>query len=142
MVVQALQTLRTGVLTASFVNGTAIDITETESLMLYFFYTRGAVTGKFQFQIQTSPWSSDQDSGESWAAGSVEQIGIVTPGADSSCVLQRDGYDEYQSIGATEEGFAVDYRICGGARRLRVRARESSGLAFGTLRIYAAMKVN
>jgi hypothetical protein len=99
-----------------------------ETMRLQFTYTRAAVGGAFDFQIETSIYSVaalvPTDAGE-WADPSVEAVGAVVAGADTQSLVQ-DGYDTFTSSGAAAETFTYGpVQLNGTIERVRVPCRES-----------------
>jgi len=113
------------------------------SIVLSLTYTRGAVGGAFDFQVQTSIYSIvgnvPAGAGE-WANESIYQPGAVVAGVDTTTLTQRE-FERYTSQGAAAETFVygpitLDHVI----ERIRVATRESGVVGTpGTLAIVAEL---
>jgi hypothetical protein len=114
-----------------------------EEIMLTFNYTRGAVGGAFDWQMETSLYSGAAivpAGAQEWATETLKQSGAVVPGAETASDVQteRQGYQE-EGTGAAE---SFDYGPIPlkSIERLRVRALESGvPLTPGTLQITAVL---
>ena len=98
-----------------------------KEIILVFSYTRGAVGGAFDFQVETSIFSVAAlvPAGTSeWQVESLYAAGAVVAGADSQSRIQRE-YQTYQATGAAQEAFVFGPIEIDGAERIRVFARES-----------------
>ena len=115
---------------------TAFVIAINRTVTLWFAYTRGAVGGAFDFQIQTSPYGAVVAGVENWFDQSVYQPGAVGGGADVMSSVQRE-YVRYIATGAAAEDFVFGpVTLSGDIERFRVRARESGVVGTpGTLQI-------
>lgn len=108
---------------------------------LSFTYTRGALNGAFNWQIETSPYSvvGNVPAGASeWVTQSIYAAGAVAAGADTTSLVQRE-LESYTSQGAAAEDFSYGpIKLAGTIERLRVRAQESGVVGNpGTLQIEA-----
>jgi len=127
----------------------AWDATPTElacpyfqQVALTFTYTRGALNGAFDFQIEVSLYSvaANVPAGASeWVTESIYAAGAVAAGADTTSQVQRE-LQSYTSQGAAAEDFVYGPVNLGGTiERIRVRARESGAVGTpGTLQIEAS----
>jgi len=118
---------------------TALVSAYATSLNLHFTYTRGAVGGAFDFQLEVSPYAvaANVPAGAAeWVTESLYAPGAVVAGADSTSLVQRE-LQSYTSQGAAAEDFvfgpiAFSFNV----ERYRVRARESGVVGTpGTLQI-------
>ena len=113
----------------------AWDPTPTESfssgarnLALSFTYTRGAVNGAFDWQLEISLYSiaANVPTGASeWITESIYAGGAVVAGADTTSMVQRE-IQSYEATGAALED--IGYGLISfekNVERIRVRARES-----------------
>lgn len=114
-----------------------------QSITLTFTYTRGAVNGAFDWQLQTSEYGNVTvvpAGANEWNAESLQASGAVAAGVETMSRVQTE-YQTYQeqSTGAAES-FVYGPITLDGVERLRVRARES-GVAGtpGTLQISAVI---
>jgi len=98
------------------------------SIMLSFTYTRGAASGAFDWQLQSSIYAVVANvptgAGE-WADEALYAPGAVVAGADSQSLVQAE-YQTFTSQGAAAETFTfgpveLDHTI----ERLRIPCRES-----------------
>lgn len=133
-----------GVARASAALGAGYDAAPTEEVtggrkwVLYSIaYTRGAVNGSIQVKIERCITESSADQ---WPQTSVISTGAVVPGADTNSPMQEEEF-EFQST-----GLAIDY-FClviptYGCHKIRIAARESSGLAVGTAAIVRVQSNN
>ena len=117
---------------------------EADEVLLSFTYTRGAVGGAFDFQVQVSPYSVAAlvpAGAQEWQPMSLYAAGGVVAGADSQSHVQRE-YMTYGATGAAAEAFVYGpIRLDGAVERLRVRAMESGvGGSPGTLQITAVFQ--
>ena len=108
-------------------------------LNLAFTYTRGAVGGAFDFQIETSIYSvaARAPAGAAeWATEAIYAAGAVAAGADTTSLVQRE-LQSYGSQGAAAEDFSFGPIDLGRTvERVRIRARESGVVGTpGTLQI-------
>lgn len=95
----------------------------------YFTYTRGAVNGAMDFQIQTSPYSADVAGVEDWFPQSVYAAGAVAVNADTASNVQRD-IVTYGSTAAGAETWNWGVILPEGTvERIRIRTRESGDTA-------------
>lgn len=112
-------------------------------ITLTFTYTRGAAGGAFNWQAQASIYAVAGNvpagAGE-WQTESVESIGAVAPGADTTNLVQRD-LQSYTSQGAAAEAFVYGpIALRGNVERMRIYARESGVVGTpGTLAITAEL---
>ena len=118
--------------TASFCSG-------AQHISLYFTYTRGAVGGAFDFQMEVSAYAvaGNVPTGASeWVTQSLYEAGAVAPGADTTSEIQRE-LITYGSQGAAAEDFVFGpLELRGTVERIRVRAKESGVVGTpGTLQI-------
>ena len=98
-----------------------------QEIILTFTYTRLAVGGAFDFQIQTSIYSIAAlvPAGmNEWETESLYAAGAVAAGADSQSRIQRE-YQTYQATLGVAESFSFGPMNINGAERIRVFARES-----------------
>lgn len=120
----------------------AWDAAPTESfcsgahnVTLSFTYTRGALGGAFDWQLETSIYAvvGNVPAGAAeWVTESIYAPGLVATGADTQDLVQRD-YQTYGSQGAAAEDFAFGpIALEGTVERIRVRARESADGVQGT----------
>ena len=135
---------------AALADAGAWDATPTETpcafvdnITLNFTYTRGAVGGAFDFQIETSIYAvaANVPAGAAeWATQSIYAAGAVVAGADTTSLVQRE-LESYTSQGAAAEDFSYGpIELNGTIERIRVRARESGVVGTpGTLQITAEM---
>jgi len=102
--------------------------TGANTMRIQFTYTRSAVGGAFDFQVQTSIYSVAANvptSAGEWADPSVEAVGAVVAGADTQSLVQ-DGYDTFTSSGAVPETFTYGpIQLNGTIERCRIPCRES-----------------
>ena len=114
-----------------------------DTMRLHFTYTRGAAGGAFDFQVETSIYSTvnlvPAGAGE-WADPSVEAVGAVAAGVDTQSLVQ-DGYDTFTSSGAGAETFTYGpIQLNGTIERVRIPCRESGVVGTpGTLIVVAEM---
>jgi len=98
-------------------------------LNLHFTYTRGAVGGAFDWQLEVSPYSVAAlvPAGASeWVTEAIYAGGAVALGADTQSRVQRE-YQTYGSQGAAAEDFVYGpIELAGNVERYRVLARESA----------------
>lgn len=102
--------------------------TNAESLSLSITYTRGAVGGAFDFQLEYSIYSVAAlvpAGAAEWATMGLNAPGIVALGADTQSRIQRE-YITYGSQGAAAEDFTCVVKLFRGVERIRIRARESA----------------
>jgi hypothetical protein len=114
-----------------------------DNITLNFTYTRGAVGGAFDWQVETSPYAvaANVPAGASeWVTQSIYAGGLVAAGADTTSLVQRE-LQSYGSQGAAAEDFSYGpIALEGTVERIRVRARESGVVGTpGTLQITAVM---
>lgn len=135
---------------AALAGAGAWDATPTETfttgarwLNVAFTYTRGAVGGAFDFQLETSIYSVAAlvpAGAAEWITQSIFATGAVAAGADTTTLVQRE-LESYGSQGAAVEDF--DYGPIDLGRtveRARIRARESGVVGTpGTLQITAEL---
>lgn len=106
-----------------------------------FTYTRGAIGGAFDFQIETSAYSvaANVPAGASeWVTESIYASGAVAAGGDTTSLVQRE-LQSYTSQGAAAEDFVYGpISLSGTIERVRVIARESGVVGTpGTLQVEA-----
>ena len=107
---------------------TTQNVAGARYVMLSFTYTRGAATGAFDWQIQSSIYSIAGNvpagAGE-WADESIYAGGAVVAGADTQSRAQAE-YATFQATGAAAETFTVGpIELDGTIERLRIPCRES-----------------
>ena len=113
------------------------------SIVLSLTYTRGALNGAFDFQLQTSIYAvvgnAPAGAGE-WANEAIYAPGAVVAGVDTTSLVQRE-FERYTSQGAAAETFTFGPIELGHViERLRVTARESGVVGTpGTLAIVAEL---
>ena len=108
--------------------------------MLSFAYTRGALNGAFDFQLQLSLYSvaanAPAGAGE-WMDESLYASGIVAAGADTTSLVQAE-IQSFTSQGAAQEVFVYGPIALSSIERLRIPARESGVVGTpGTLQVTA-----
>jgi len=106
-------------------------------------YTRGAVNGAVDFQIETSIYAvvGNVPAGASeWVTESIYAAGAVVAGADTTSLVQRE-LQSYTSQGAAAEDWVLGpIALNGTIERIRVRARESGVVGTpGTFSIVAEL---
>jgi len=128
----------------------AWDATPTESfssgahnLTLSFTYTRSAVGGAFDWQLQISIYAVAANvptGADEWVTEAVYAAGAVAAGADTTSRVQRE-LQTYQATAAATESFPIGpIELNGTVERIRVRAKESGVVGTpGTLQITAEM---
>ncbi len=110
-----------------------------DRMTLYFTYTRGGAGGAFDFQIQVSPYSSDQLVVQNWFPTSLYQLGVIVAGSDAQSRVQRE-YATYQATGAAVETFVHGPTDIKSVERIRLVARESGAVGTpGTLMIVGVL---
>ena len=123
----------------------AWDATPTESsaalastVTLSFTYTRGAVGGAFDWQMEVSPYAvaANVAAGASeWVTEAIYAGGAVVAGADTTSLVQGE-LQSYTATGAAAEDFVYGPIELNGVERVRVRARESGVVGTpGTLQV-------
>jgi len=113
------------------------------NLTLAFTYTRAAVGGAVDFQLEISLYAVAANvptNASEWVTESLYASGAVVPGADTGSTIQRE-FTTYQATGAGAEDFGYGLlALQGTVERIRVRARESGSVANpGTLSIVAEL---
>jgi hypothetical protein len=107
--------------TESFVSG-------GEHITLSFTYTRGAVGGAFDWQLETSIYAvvGNVPAGASeWVTESVYATGAVAAGADTTSLVQRELQSYTSQAAAAEDIVYGPIALNKTIERVRVRARES-----------------
>jgi len=92
-----------------------------------FTYTRGALNGAFDWQIDISLYgvAANVPAGSAeWIPESLYAAGVLAAGADVQSRVQRE-YQTYQAVAAAAESFIYALSLGTPIERLRVRCRES-----------------
>ena len=104
------------------------NIFGTQGLTLSFTYTRAAVGGAFDYQIELSPYSIGTlapAGAAEWVTEALYDAGAVALGADTQSREQRE-YQTYGSQGAAAEDYQIDFELQAPYERIRISARESA----------------
>ena len=111
-------------------------------ISISFTYTRGAVGGAVDWQIEVSLYgvAADAPAGAAeWISESLYSAGVLTAGADVQSRVQRE-YQTYQSQGAAAEDFVYALGLSTPIERIRVTCRESGVIGTpGTAQITAIL---
>lgn len=94
-------------------------------VMLYFTYTRDAVGGAMDFQVQASPYAVDLVGVEDWFPQSAYAVGAVVAGADTASAIQREIVTYGSTAGVAETWSYGPVRLDGTVERICVYTRES-----------------
>ncbi len=91
----------------------------------YVTYTRAAVGGAVDLQLQFALYLEDQAGVEDWFTQSLYAPGAVVGGIETASAIQTE-YITYTSTAAGAENFVLDPIVLGGTvSRVRLRCRES-----------------
>lgn len=117
---------------------------DADDLTLHFTYTRGALGGSFDWQLEVSPYSVAAlvPAGASeWLTQSIYAGGVVAAGVDTISLVQRE-FQSYASQGAAAEDFSFGpISLEGHIERYRVQARERGVVGTpGTLQITGVLR--
>ena len=114
------------------------NIFGAQGITLSFTYTRGALNGAFDYQIELSPYSVAAlapAGANEWVTEMLYQAGAVVAGVDTQSLEQRE-YQTYTSTSAAAEDYLLDFDLQAPYERIRIRARESGVAATpGTLQL-------
>ena len=104
------------------------NIFGAQGLTLSFTYTRGALGGAFDYQLELSPYSVGTlapAGAAEWVTEALYDAGAVAVGVDTQSREQRE-YQTYGSQGAAAEDYQIDFELQAPYERIRIRARESA----------------
>ena len=105
-----------------------------------FTYTRGAVGGAFDWQMEASIYgvAANVPAGSAeWIPESLYAAGVLAAGADAQSRAQRE-YQTYAAVGAAAESFIYALRVGTPIERIRVICRESGAVGTpGTVQVTA-----
>ena len=122
---------------------TEFSVAGAASLRLALTYTRGALNGAFDFQVEVSPYAvvANAPAGASeWVTQALYEADTIAAGTDATSLMQREQVS-YTSTAAGAEDFFPTAIDLSGIERLRIRARETGVVGTpGTLSIAGTLE--